>query len=109
MNPAPFFKISIHFYEKVQCLVPYIYVSGSHAQTADQTLNFGVNVKGAKTVIKHRSPSLSFFVLDSQSITAFLFIGWYQINTAALFSILSEIIFNILSPVSSTVLHKTQH
>lgn len=37
-------------------------------QTADQTPTFGVNVKGAKTVIQQRSPSLSFLVLDTVSL-----------------------------------------
>jgi len=46
----------------------YIHASGSHTQKADQTLTFGVNVKGAKTVIQHKSPSLSFIVLDTVSL-----------------------------------------
>lgn len=37
-------------------------------QTADQTLTFGVNVKGAKTIIQHKLPSLSFLVLDNVSL-----------------------------------------
>jgi len=42
-------------------------MSGSHTQTADQTLTFGVNVKGAKTITQHKLPSLSFLVLDTVS------------------------------------------